>query len=160
MYRVIKKYGHAEGLSCAFRQWRSEHSHCKFIHGYALAFEICFVSQDLTPQNWVIDFGGLKALKEFLKQTFDHKLAIAEDDPKLQELLQLQNLGLAQVVVMPSVGCEKFAELVGQWIISNVLNNDRIVKAQNLQLEYVKVLEHEGNSAVWSPTTHLEMKDI
>jgi 6-pyruvoyltetrahydropterin/6-carboxytetrahydropterin synthase len=155
MYRVIKKYGHAEGLSCAFRQWRSDHSHCRFLHGYSLSFEVCFASQDLTSQNWVIDFGGLKNLKEFLKQTFDHTLAIAEDDPQLQELLKLQSLGLAQVVVMPSVGCEKFAEFVGLWIISNILNSDT-VKAPSIQLEYVKVSEHEGNSAVWSPSTYIK----
>ena len=65
-----KTYSHATGHSCAFRQWRAN-SHCNLIHGYALGFEITFESETLDDRNWVIDFGDLGVLKQYLKNRVD-----------------------------------------------------------------------------------------
>ena len=58
-----KTYNHNIGLSCAFRQWRAKHSHCKYMHGYALSVRINFKGQ-LNDRNWVYDFGDLKFVNE------------------------------------------------------------------------------------------------
>ena len=39
-----------------------------------------FESKTLNDKNWVIDFGDLGVLKDFLKKSFDHTTAVAEDD--------------------------------------------------------------------------------
>ena len=39
-----------DGYSTAFRQWRATHSHCKYIHGYALKFKVWFEG-DLDEKN-------------------------------------------------------------------------------------------------------------
>ena len=44
VWRSTKTYGHEEGLSCCFRQWRATHSHCRLLHGYALSFRLTFAS--------------------------------------------------------------------------------------------------------------------
>lgn len=62
-YISTKQYGHELGLSCAFRQWKAD-SHCKYIHGYALAFKFKFETDTLDSNNWVVDFGNLKELKK------------------------------------------------------------------------------------------------
>lgn len=99
--------------SAAFRQWRSTHSHCQFIHGYNLTANITFEASELDNKGWVADFGGLKDLKTTLEHTFDHKLVVAADDPELELIRQLDDAGVAEVVVLPGgVGCEKFAEFV------------------------------------------------
>jgi len=99
--------------SAAFRQWRSTHSHCRFIHGYNLTADITFEAEELDERNWVMDFGGLKDLKKTLEHTFDHKLVVAADDPQIDLLKQLDDVGAAEVVVLPGgVGCERFAEFV------------------------------------------------
>ena len=99
--------------SAAFRQWRSTHSHCQYIHGYNLTADITFEANELDERNWVMDFGGLKELKHTLEHTFDHKLVVAQDDPKLDLIKQLDEAGIAEVVVLPGgVGCERFAEFV------------------------------------------------
>jgi len=99
--------------SAAFRQWRSTHSHCRFIHGYNLTADITFEAEELDERNWVMDFGGLKDLKKTLEHTFDHKLVVAADDPQIDLLKQLDDVGVAEVVVLPGgVGCERFAEFV------------------------------------------------
>ena len=99
--------------SAAFRQWRSTHSHCQFIHGYNLTADITFEANELDNKGWVADFGGLKDLKTTLEHTFDHKLVVAADDPEIELIRQLDDAGIAEVVVLPGgVGCERFAEFV------------------------------------------------
>ena len=69
--------------SCAFRQWRAEGTHCRFIHGYRLMAKFWFGCTGLDDKNWVINFGGLKDVKRVLQDQFDHTLCIAKDDPLL-----------------------------------------------------------------------------
>src|SRR4051812_22439004 len=79
-----KTYPHSIGLSCCFRQWRALHSHCRFLHGYALQVKLTFVAQTLDERNWVVDFGGLKDIKERLTELLDHKTIVARDDPEIE----------------------------------------------------------------------------
>src|SRR5918993_5827328 len=83
LYRSTKTYDHTEGLSCCFRQWRASHSHCRLVHGYALAFKFVFATFELDERNWCFDFGGLKPVKAWLKDLFDHTMLVAQDDPEL-----------------------------------------------------------------------------
>ena len=62
IYRSTKSYDHSEGLSCCFRQWRATHSHCRLVHGYALAFKFVFATHRLDERHWCFDFGGLKPI--------------------------------------------------------------------------------------------------
>ena len=85
-----KTYSHSTGHSCAFRQWKAD-SHCNLIHGYALQFEFTFGGDELDSSNWIVDFGGLKPLKEWLKFMFDHTYLLGSDDPEF-ETFQRKNL--------------------------------------------------------------------
>jgi len=109
MWQSTKTYGHELGLSCVFRQWKAD-SHCNQLHGYSLSFRFVFESVELDHRNWVMDFGGLKGLKKSLQHYFDHKTIVAEDDPMREEIEALQEVGIADVVVLPAVGCEMFAQ--------------------------------------------------
>lgn len=146
MHVSTKTYGHEIGLSCCFRQHRAE-SHCRLLHGYALAFKFIFESFELDVRNWVVDFGGLKSLKGLLEDTFDHTLLVAEDDPKKDLLLSLdKEHGVAKVVVVPAAGCERTAQLVfevtEQWL-KDAGYGDRV------RLRSVEVSEHGANSAIY-----------
>lgn len=143
-YYSTKTYDHNEGLSCAFRQWRATHSHCRWIHGYALAVKFTFGANDLDNRNWVQDFGGLKEIKAWLKQQFDHTLVVAEDDPELEKFKELEKNDIVDLRIIPAVGCEKFAE----YIFDHV---DPIIKKESkdrVWVESVEVREHNGNSAI------------
>ena len=139
-----KTYNHNIGLSCAFRQWKAEHSHCKYLHGYAISVRFNFKGE-LDEKNWVFDYGGLKEVKSFLQKTFDHKTLVAEDDPKLDEFLDLQEKGLIQLVVLPAVGCEKFAEYICQKVNPMILQKS----ANRVKIYSVEVREHGSNSAIY-----------
>ena len=146
MYRSTKTFGHEIGLSACFRQWKAE-SHCKLLHGYALAIRLEFEAEELDVRNWVVDFGSLKSLKQWFQDTFDHKLLVAEDDPKLAQLLALQKLGLADIVVVPACGCEKFAELIFQCVEVWLSDNGY---APRCKIARVEVSEHGANSAIYT----------
>ena len=142
-----KRYGHDVGLSATFRQWRAD-SHCRHLHGYALSVEFVFAADHLDHNGWVVDFGGLKDLKQQLVDTFDHKTVVAADDPHLDWFTEGAARGLVDVVVLPQVGCDRFAEHAGQlavqWLTTHNLT-DRV------RLVSCEVREHGANGAVWQP---------
>jgi 6-pyruvoyltetrahydropterin/6-carboxytetrahydropterin synthase len=148
-YRVTKTYDHSLGLSACFRQWRAA-SHCRHLHGYALAFEFVFEAEELDDRNWVVDFGGLKQLKHLLEQTFDHKLVVAGDDPYLDEICQLAGIDVASVTMFPDgVGCEKFAEYafgLAKEVLCQLRVQDRV------KVVSCECREHGGNSATYQPS--------
>ena len=104
---------HFSGYSCCFRQWKASHSHCRFLHGYALSFRVVFEGER-DERGWVCDFGcfGRNGVKERLKELFDHTTIIAKDDPALHHFQQLEKQGLLQLRTVDAVGTENFAKLV------------------------------------------------
>jgi 6-pyruvoyltetrahydropterin/6-carboxytetrahydropterin synthase len=122
-----------------------------------------------------MDFGGLKAFKEWSEYVFDHTLVVAKDDPhlKLFETMAMFGLqdqgGVCDLRIVEGVGCEKFAELA-YTTMENILNafqagNSWFLVAENgdtlqefkcrypvgqgVRLRSVEVFEHAGNSAVY-----------
>ena len=137
-----KKYGHERGLSAAFRQWRAS-SHCRFMHGYSFEFEFEFGTNKLDENNWVVDFGSLKGLEAWLRQTFDHKTLVATDDPEYSYYEKMHQKGIINMVSVDSTGCEMFAKMAMEF------SSDLIVKLYGGRcwVESVTVREHGANSA-------------
>ena len=138
-----------DGYSTAFRQWRASHSHCKYIHGYALKFKVWFEG-NLDEKNWVCDFGCFKRnnINEELAKQFDHTTVVAADDPHIEIFKKMDKLGLIQLRIMKHVGCERFAE----WVYN--LINDSIQKETDGRINVLKVESFEGgtnNSAIYKP---------
>ena len=169
-YLSTKTYGNDRGLSCCFRQWRSTHSHCSLLHGYSIGIKLIFESETLDDRNWVMDFGGLKAFKEWSEYMFDHTLVVAEDDPHRAMFEKMADLGLqdqggvCDVRIVPAVGCEKFSELAYREMDqilktyqrgeSYTLPNGKTFECrypvgQGVKLRSVEVFEHNANSAVY-----------
>ena len=150
--------------SCAFRQWRADHSHCKFIHGYRLISKFWFGCDNLDDRHWVVDFGSLKELKNTLEKQFDHTLCVAADDPCLEDFKKLHEKGVCDLRIMATgVGIERTA----QWCF---ITADMIVRSQTKNrcwVNKVEVWEHEKNSAIYSyesinrcKSEHIEEKKI
>jgi 6-pyruvoyltetrahydropterin/6-carboxytetrahydropterin synthase len=131
--------------SCAFRQWRAEGTHCKYVHGYRLMAKFWFGCQGLDDKNWVINFGGLKDVKRVLQKQFDHTLCIAKDDPLLEEFKKLDEIGGCQLRIMDGVGIEKTAE----WCHKTVNTIIKEMTVGRCWVNKVEVWEHELNSAIY-----------
>ena len=143
-YQSTKTFGNDRGLSCAFRQPNATHSHCSLIHGYSLGFKFVFEADTLDDKNWVYDFGNTKWMKAFLEENFDHTIAVDKQDPNLDDFKQLEKLGIAKIVEMDGVGCEKFAEHVFRFVAQKVA----IESMYRVRLVSVEAFEHGANSAI------------
>jgi len=145
-----KTYGNDRGLSCAFRQWRSTHSHCSLIHGYSIGIKLVFECDELDDRNWVMDFGGLKEFKEWSEYIFDHTLCVAKDDPELM-LLKTLPKHVADVREVDAVGCERFAEMCYNKMaeILEKQKADGTALNKTVRVKSAEVFEHGANSAIY-----------
>ena len=143
-YQSTKTYGNDRGLSCCFRQWKAD-SHCQYLHGYSLGFRFVFESDELDERNWVYDFGNCKWIKEYLESMFDHTLVVASDDPLMADFENLHEQDGCKLLVMDSVGCEKFAQYVYHYVSARVENES----GGRVNLISVECFEHGSNSAIY-----------
>ena len=144
-YFSTKHYGHNIGLSAVFRQPNADHSHCSLLHGYSLAFTFTFGCNDLDNKNWAVDFGGLKPLKQWLEDSFDHKVVVDVNDPKLDFLKSMEAEGIAELTILDGVGAEKFAEHAFNFA-------DKLVRDMTNNRCYcvrAECAEHGANSAIY-----------
>ena len=145
MFRSTKRFS---GYSCCFRQWKATHSHCRFLHGYALSFRVVFEGEQ-DDRGWVCDFGcfGKNGVKSRLKELFDHTTIVAADDPSLQTFKQMETDGLLQLRVFEAVGAENFAKIVCDEINRLLLMDD--FHSGRVQAVLVECFENETNSAIY-----------
>ena len=135
-----------KGFPCTHIQWKAD-SHCRFVHGYSREFYFEFACEELTPEFWVMDFGGLKEVKAWLEDMFDHTFLAASDDPYLETFEKLDKEGVIQLRVLPNAGMEGTAK----YVFDNV--NKMVQKSTNSRVRVIKVevRENEKNSAFYIP---------
>lgn len=119
------------------------------MHGYALAFAITFECDgDLDERGWVIDFGALADIKDWLVATFDHTTVVARDDPQMDTFVEMKRQGLIDLVVVKATGCEAFAAMVfkftNEWLHATG-------RRQRVRVVAVDCMEHGANKATVIP---------
>tara|TARA_A100000164_G_C21229990_1_gene462229 strand:+ start:37 stop:483 length:447 start_codon:yes stop_codon:yes gene_type:complete len=148
MYRSTKKIG---PISTGHRQWRDD-GHCRYVHGYGRYVQFTFASDNLDHRGWVMDFGGLKGVKKWLEEQWDHRLLLSSDDPLLDEFRKIDELGGCNINVMDvAKGYGPGIEQSCKFVYDHV--NPMILEATDGKawLEKVEVWEHELNSAYYTP---------
>lgn len=154
-----------DGFSACFRQHGATDTHCKFLHGYSISFEVTFTGQ-LDHRNWVMDFGFMKRSKEkiyynnllhgvpfleyvtvdeWFRNLFDHTVIIASDDPEVELFHQLSKKRAIELRLLPDVGCEMFAKLVAETLDDFC----RRETSDRVRVTQVKCFEHSKNSATF-----------
>lgn len=133
--------------SVAYRQWRAD-SHCNRVHGYALSFHFEFETDTLDARNWVMDYGGLRPLKDFLEENFDHTFLVAVDDPDREAMIKLGELGLAKIVEVEKTGCEGLADYLYKYINGILLPEYGADVADRIWCSKVEVRETVSNMAM------------
>ena len=149
-FKSRKKF---DGFSTCFRQWRANTTHCQYLHGYDVEFEVTFEGE-LDHRNWVWDFGGMKRAKnlidgmqpkEWMEYMFDHTVVVAEDDPELDNFRDMADRGVIQLRIVEAVGAEKFAEYLyytlNEFVQLETEGRVKVVK--------VKFMENHKNSAIY-----------
>lgn len=131
----------------AYRQWRAD-SHCNLIHGYALSFHFEFECDDLDVRNWAFDFGGLRPLKDFIEEHFDHCLLLAQDDPHYADIKKLGELGIAKITEVEKTGCEGIADFLYEYVNTIFLPSCGKAESERIWCSKVEVRETDSNMAM------------
>jgi len=151
MFKSRKKF---DGFSTCFRQWRANTTHCQYLHGYDVEFEVTFEGE-LDYRNWVWDFGGMKRAKNnidgmmpkaWMEYMFDHTVIVAEDDPYRSYFHNMDKEGLIQLRVIPAVGAEKFAE----YLYHKLNDFVQLETEGRVKVTKVKFMENHKNSAIYA----------
>lgn len=127
---------------CAHRRWQHK-GHCAFVHGYSRSFTFWFRATERTENGFVMDFGDLKEVKQWLTRMFDHTLLLDSSDPLLPQFEELERQGACKLVVYDDVGMEGTAafvmDAVGEMVDHATLGR--------VWLHSVEVRENDKNSA-------------
>jgi 6-pyruvoyltetrahydropterin/6-carboxytetrahydropterin synthase len=142
-----------DGFSTVFRQWKAEGTHCRFLHGYGVSFRVWFEGE-LDERNWVWDFGGMKRAKgtidgknpkEWMDYMFDHTTVVAEDDPGIGGFKTMDQLGIIQLRILPSVGAEQFAKYIFEKLNTFVQEETN----SRVKVTRVEFMENNKNTAIY-----------
>jgi len=144
---VFKSTKRFIGFSCCHRQ-PAHDGHCKFLHGYSRSFYFVFGCEEVDPKtHFVMDFSGLKAVKAWLEDMFDHTCLINADDPELDTFRDLDARGIIQLRVLPNVSMEATAKYVAEHVGKMLAEdtNDRVY------IHALECRENEKNSGWYFP---------
>jgi 6-pyruvoyltetrahydropterin/6-carboxytetrahydropterin synthase len=133
-------------LPCAHRQHRHKGS-CALTHGYSRAYRFVFAAQNQDQCGFVVDFGDLDWLRDWLEMMFDHTLLLEADDPHLEKFKELEAVGACNLRIMPyGVGMEGSAQYVGEYADLNL----RARTKGRAWVVSVEAFENDKNSAIWT----------
>jgi 6-pyruvoyltetrahydropterin/6-carboxytetrahydropterin synthase len=94
-----------------------------------------------------MEFGGLKNVKAWLNDMFDHTCLINEDDPELELFKKMDENGLIQLRVLPNVSMEASAKFVADHV-QKMLDEQ---EGGRVSIHAVECRENEKNSAWYYP---------
>lgn len=132
-------------ICVAHRNWKSS-SHCSFIHGYARTVEVT-LSGPLNSQDWVVDLGDLRFIKDFLYEQWEHRLLVSDDDPLLEEMKKLEALGALSLNVMNSSKGHGPTLEQSCKFVADFIQDKLCVLHPNLKLKKIEIWEKSNNRA-------------
>lgn len=61
--------------------------HCSFVHGHNWDISVTFACSETDVNGFVVDFGKLKFLKEWIDANLDHACVFSKSDPLAEKLI-------------------------------------------------------------------------
>jgi len=141
-----------KNLPCGHAQWFDTKDdgtpgHCAQVHGYDRSVEFTFAGEP-DEHGWIVPFGKLKDVKDFLEYYFDHVTVLPADDPRIKNIPSaMVNDGglLGTLRVLPS-GVSM--EMSSVFIWEHVNHYIHVITNGRCYVERVRVYEHERNDAM------------
>jgi 6-pyruvoyl-tetrahydropterin synthase len=121
--------------------------HCAQVHGYDRSVEFTFAGEP-DEHGWIVPFGKLKDVKNFLEYYFDHVTVLPADDPRIGDIpdVMVNDGGLLGTLrVLPSgVSMEMSSVFIWEHVNAYIYN----ITDGRCYVERVRVYEHERNDAM------------
>ena len=120
---------------------------CSRLHGHSWAVTLTFGAKELDDNGFVIDFGDLHFLRDWIDQNLDHATALKISDPMRAEFEKLEQMGLLKILWVDSASCEGIAQFLYHTFQPMIDEKTKgRVRLQSLHLE-----EDSKNSATYTP---------
>lgn len=122
--------------------------HCSLIHGHNWDFEVRFTAKKVDQNGFVVDFGKLKSMKEYINR-FDHALVLRHDDPLSCKL----DDDICNLITLPDASSEGLAlHLFGEFnLILEESEELADARMRGVKIVEVTVYEDSKNSAKYCP---------
>lgn len=129
----------------AHRQHRHD-GHCSLIHGHNWSLRFTFACDRPDANGFVVDFGDLKYIREWIERTLDHACLFNAGDP-LREAL----VGTAPQAWKPLVVESCSAEGIARFVFESIDPLVREQTADRAWLVSIEVAEDSKNAARYAP---------
>ena len=147
-FQTIKSF---PNLPCAHQQWFDTDKtgelfsgDCAKFHGYDRTVTMK-IEGEVDNYGWVFPFGAFKAIRSWLEYYFDHTAVISADDPRLDRLVDFNNVNkVFELRILPAgVSMEMSALFI--WSITSLYVY--AVTQGRCHLVEVECREHEKNAS-------------
>jgi len=142
MFTCSKAYA---DIPFAHRQHRHG-GHCALVHGHNWGLRFTFACARVDENGFVVDFGELRYIRDWIGRTLDHACLFNADDP-LREALVAAAPGAWKPLVVENCSAEGIAKFAFEAVDPMV----RERTAGRAWLESVDVSEDSRNSARYAP---------
>ena len=116
---------------------------CAKWHGYDRSVHFEFAGEP-DEHGWIVGFGDLKPVKEFLEFYFDHTALISADDPRVEKAVQAHEDNLVDLRILPyGVSMEMSSIFIWEQVNPFIYS----VTDGRSYISRVECREHEKNSA-------------
>ena len=143
MLRCFKTY---KDIPFAHRQPLHEGA-CSKIHGHNWSITIEFEAKTLDSNGFVVDFGKLKYLKEFIDKQLDHACLFAEDDTVIQALADSDFSPLFKIVWVKNASCEGIALYLYQQFSKLLVEQE----GDRVWIHSLRLDEDDKNGVTYTP---------
>ena len=116
--------------------------HCALIHGHNWSITLTFACKEPDANGFVVDFGKLGYIKDWIAAHLDHACLFNEDDPEKDRLLKDYGQ-LFQPYVLPNCSCEGIAQHLYEIFDPKV----RAATLERVWITSVEIEEDSKNSA-------------
>ncbi len=120
---------------------------CSRLHGHSWSVTLTFASSDLDANGFVVDFGELHYLADWIDEHLDHGTIICVSDPRIEEVRNLARSGLLKITEVARASCEGIAEHL--FVVFDELVRQHT--KERAWLQKIHLEEDSRNSATFEP---------
>ena len=124
---------------------------CSKIHGHNWAITLEFECSELDKNGFVVDFGNLKYIQNFINNNLDHASLFSKNDTIIKKLMSSEYKSLLKVLWVKNSSCEGIAKFLFKEFSKLVKNNE----GNRVWIKTLTLYEDSKNFVTYAPSKQL-----
>lgn len=152
IFKSTKSY---YNMPCSHQQWKDADQsgipgtgECAKTHGYSREVHFEFTATEVDEYGWVVGFGALKPVKDWLTWLFDHTSLWEASDPRLEKVIEFNktlDFPVNNIRVLPfGVSMEQSSFFIALFVVPFILKETN----NRCWVSKIEVRENDKNSAI------------